>query len=307
MVAAQALVRAVREGPEFIACSFNGVDGHSHARHPRAPKVIESYRTIDRAIAASRKVLRDRGGDEETLWVIGSDHGHSPTHTHIDTARLLDESGYDCLYYPRLWRQNAHCAEMVSGNGMTQVYFRNGGDWSERTPWEELEAQDVPQALLANDGVDLVAGMTADGRVKLKTSAGEGTVTWREGVCSYEYRGQDPAGCGALTGVDAESLLALTFDAARPDALLQVSQLFRAERCGDLLVSARRGYDLRARWEIPEHHSTHGALVAPQMYVPVIISAPLQAERLRTADVFPTVLRLMDREPSAAIDGVARG
>src|SRR5688572_10660856 len=70
-VAADALLRAIRAGPEFIACAFNGVDGHSHERHPAAPKVIQSYETIDRAIGQACRLLKDLGRDEETLWVIG--------------------------------------------------------------------------------------------------------------------------------------------------------------------------------------------------------------------------------------------
>ena len=106
--------------------------------------------------------------------------------------------------------------------------------------------------------------------------------------------------------MDADEVLQLTFDSERPDACLQLPQLFRAERSGDLVVSAQRGFDLRARWEIPEHHSTHGALVAPQMHVPVIISHPIAADEFRTADVFPTVLRLFGHEAETDIDGVAR-
>jgi len=303
-VAARALVRAAKEAPEFIACAFNGVDGHSHERDPRAPKVIHSYRTIDRAVAEARAVLRQSGKDEDTLWVVGSDHGHSATHTHIDVARKLDGLGFPCLYYPRLWRRDAHCAEMVSGNGMTQIYFRNGDGWRGRTPWEEIEARQVPQALLAVEGVDLVAGQMADGGVRLRTAAGEGTVRWRDGLCSYDFRGEDPLGCGAFSGCDAEAVLRLTFDSSRPDACLQLPQLFRAERSGDLVVSAKQGFDLRARWEIPEHHSTHGALVPPQMHVPVIFSHPIAADNFRTADVFPTVLRLMGKEPAEGLDGI---
>ncbi len=306
LVAARALVRAVREAPEFIACAFNGVDGHSHAEHPAAPKVIESYRTIDRAVAESLRILKATGRDEETLWVVGSDHGQSPTHTHIDVARFLDDSGFPCLYYPRLWRQDAHCAEMVSGNGMTQIYFRNGHDWRERSPWEEVAAHGVPEALLSIVGVDLVAGPASDGSVRLRTGGGEATVRWQDGLCSYRFRGEDPLGCGAFDGLDSEAVLDLTFDSPRPDACLQLPQLFRAERSGDIVVSAKRGYDLRARWEFPEHHSTHGAIVPAQMHVPLIVSHPLLAQRLRTADVFPTVLRLMGKQPAQDIDGVAR-
>ncbi len=305
-VAAKALVHAAKQRPDFIACSFNGVDGHSHGGHPRAPRVIDSYRTIDRAVGEAMAAMRDDGGDEETLWVIGSDHGHSETHTHIDVSRLLDGLGYNCLYYPRLWRRDAHCAEMVSGNGMTQLYFRNGSGWKERPPWEEVDALGVPEALLAVEGVDFVAGRRSDGAAVLRTSTGEATIIWRDSLCDYEYRGEDPVGCGPFQGFDAEKVLRLTFDSVRPDACLQVEQLSRAERAGDVFVSAKQGFDLRARWEIPEHHSTHGALNRPQMYVPVIVSHPMAADEFRTVDVFPTVLRLMGKEPAGGIDGVPR-
>jgi hypothetical protein len=304
-VAAEALIRAVHDPPEFIACAFNGVDGYSHARDPRAPKVIESYRTIDRAVGDARRVLKLAGRDEDTLWVVGSDHGQSATHTHIDVARVLDGLGYPCLYYPRLWRQDAHCAEMVSGNGMTQVYFRSGLDWAERTPWEEIEARHVPKALLSIEGIDLVAGKAANGDVEIQTRAGRGSIRWKDDCCSYSFTGEDPVGCGAFDGLDPRQVLDLTFDSPRPDACVQLAQLFRAERSGDLIISAKRGYDLRARWELPEHHSTHGALVAAQMHVPVIISHPLQADHFRTVDVFPTVLRLMGKSPVSEIDGIA--
>ncbi len=305
-IAEEALVAAARDAPEFIACAFNGVDGHSHGSHPRGAQVIESYRTVDRAVRRARRALRDVGKDEETLWVIGSDHGQSATHTHIDVARKLEEAGFPCLYYPRLWRQNAHCAEMVSGNGMTQIYFRNGHDWRERMPWEEMEARSVPEVLLAVEGIDFVAGLAGDGATVVQAAGGTGRITWTDGRCTYEFRGADPLGCGAFSGCDAEAVLRLTFDSPRPDAPLQIAQLFRAERSGDLLVSAREGFDLRARWEFPEHKSTHGALIAPQMHVPIILSHPIEPDRLRTVDVFPTVLRLMGKEPAEGIDGIAR-
>lgn len=306
-VAAAALVRAVKEGPEFIACAFNGVDGHSHERHSAAPKVIESYRTIDRAIGEARAVLREMGADDETLWVIGSDHGHSPTHTHLDVAKVLDEElGLSPLYFPRLWRQDAHCAEMVSGNGMTQVYFQNGPDWNSRTPWEEIEARNVPAALLSKDGIDMVAGLRADGSVAMRTASGEARIDWQDGCCSYDFRGVDPVGCGAFDNLNAEEVLRLTFDSPRPDACLQLPQLFRAQRSGDLMISAKQGYDLRGRWEVPEHRSTHGALIPAQMEVPVIISHPIAADHFRTADVFPTVLKLLGYEANSGIDGVVR-
>ncbi len=169
-----------------------------------------------------------------------------------------------------------------------------------------MTARGVPQALLAVEGVDIVAGQLADGRVRVCSATGEGTIARHDGCSSYEYRGIDPLGCGAFANLDDDAVLRQSFDATHPDAPLQLSQIFRAERSGDLMVSAKRGYDLRARWEIPEHRSTHGALVPAQMHVPVIIGTPVAANNFRTADIFPTVLRLMGRQPAEDIDGLAR-
>ena len=187
-----------------------------------------------------------------------------------------------------------------------QIYLRGDNDWRQRTPWEEAQARGVPEALLAVEGVDIVAGQMADGRVRVASATGQGTISWRNGCGSYAFRGVDPLGCGSFDDLEDEAILRLSFNSTHPDAPQQLSQIFRAERSGDIMVSAKRGYDLRARWEIPEHRSTHGALVPAQMHVPVIIGAPVAANNFRTADVFPTVLRLMGREPAEGIDGVAR-
>ena len=303
--AAEALVATVKEGPQFIACTFNGVDGHSHEGHSRAAKAVESYRMIDRAVAAAQTALKNSGRSEETLWVIGSDHGHSQTHTHRDAADLIEDMGLSCLYYPLLWRQRARCAVMVSGNGMCHLYFRNGDDWKERTPWEAPVAQQVRERLLSEEGIDFVAGRTSEGAVKLQTKRGQGTIRCQDGSFSYDFSGEDPLACGPFSNLDSEEVLARTFDSPRPDGCMQLTQLFRAERSGDLFVSAEEGYDLRGRWEWPTHRSSHGALIAPQMYVPVIFSHPLRADRFRTADVFPTALRLLGKDAGEGLDGRA--
>jgi hypothetical protein len=55
-------------------------------------------------------------------------------------------------------------------------------------------------------------------------------------------------------------------------------------------LSAKSGFDLRARYELPEHHATHGALLAEQMHIPLATNLPIETEFIRSADVFPTVL-----------------
>ena len=70
----------------------------------------------------------------------------SNTHTHIDIPQHLDDSGWRCLHYPKVWRQSAVSASMVSGNGMTHLYFKNsenGKGWGPRVPFEQLHQMGV--------------------------------------------------------------------------------------------------------------------------------------------------------------------
>ena len=79
-------------------------------------------------------------------------------------------------------------------------------------------------------------------------------------------------------------------DTGYPDALVQIAQLFRTRRTGDLVISAAAGYDLRERFEWPHHFSSHGGLIRDHMLIPVASSVPLAEGPIRSADVATTVL-----------------
>ena len=55
-------------------------------------------------------------------------------------------------------------------------------------------------------------------------------------------------------------------------------------------MSAESGYDLRARYEYPEHRATHGGLIAELMLIPLAVNFPIETEFIRSVDIFPTVL-----------------
>jgi hypothetical protein len=89
---------------------------------------------------------------------------------------------------------------------------------------------------------------------------------------------------------------------------VQLAQIFEAGRTGDLIVTSRPGCDLRSRYEIPEHHGSHGALHREHMAVPLLAShsLPRLADGLcRTVDVYPTVLALMGMAVPNGIDGLS--
>ena len=316
-IACRKLLKAVKGNAEFIMCLFPAVDTFSHLSDTRSPNVIEVYQELDRTVGEVCRILQASKEFDNTLIMITSDHGMSNTHTHIDLPRHLDNSGWRCLHYPLLWRQWTRSASMVSGNGMAHLYFKdeggnNGGSaskpqkgWGKRLSFEQLNGMGVIRPLLEIEGLAFVAGQSEEGAVIVQNRSGVGKIACENETFSYQFQGADPLGYGTpYQNLSARDALIQTYDSEHPDGLVQLWQIFQGDRTGDLVLSADPGYDLRARYEYPEHHATHGALNAEQMFVPLAINLPIETEFIRTVDLFPTVLSQYERmvEPSQ-IDG----
>ena len=316
-IASRQLLKAVRGNAEFIMCLFPAVDTFSHLSHTRSPHVIDIYREMDRTVGEVCRILQASNELDNTLIMMTSDHGMSNTHTHIDLPRHLDNSGWRCLHYPLLWRRKTRSASMVSGNGVAHLYFREGGSgnggsmsksqngWGERLSFERLSRMGAVQPLLEIEGLAFVAGQSDDGSIIVQNRSGVGKITCEAETFSYQFQGSDPLGYGTpYHNLSYRDALIQTYESEYPDGLVQLWQIFQGDRTGDLVLSADPGYDLRARYEYPEHHATHGALNAEQMFVPLAINLPIETEFIRTVDLFPTVLSQFGRtvDPSQ-IDG----
>lgn len=315
--AARHLHKAVAAGDQFVMCLFPAVDTFSHLTSIHSPQVLQTYREIDTAIGTLVHTLQKTDSLQETLILVTSDHGMTDTHTHIDIPKHLDAGGWRCLHYPKIWRRNAVSASMVSGNGMTHLYFKNdptGNGWGERTPFERLHRMGVTDSLAAEAGVGLVIGQSETGDIIVQNRDGQGKIsccTEEPGSekpqprFSYRFTGVDPLGYGVpYESLSSRDALRATYDTPYPDGIVQLWQIFGSERTGDLVLSAESGYDLRARYEIPEHHATHGALIAEHMHIPLATSHPIAERYIRSVDIFPTVLNLCGRtNPDDSIDG----
>ena len=309
--AARGLVEAARMESEAGFVAFPGIDWFSHYVDPEGEGVMSCYRTIDRAVGQAAAELRRRGAYDDTLIVVCSDHGHTPVHTHYDLpVRLEEDFGIRTAYHSRaVFKRDPEAVACVSGNGMCQVYLRGGG-WSGPPPSREQIDHLHPglrEGLLAEPGVDLVITGDGSGGSWIESRRGTAHLAERDGGLHCRPEGGDPFGWPECPGeMSWEEALELTFDTGHPDALAQIAQLFRSRRSGDLVVSAAPGWDLRERYEHPEHHSSHGALHAGHMLVPVAASAPLAEGPMRTADVFSTVLDWLGRDLPPGVDGVSR-
>lgn len=327
-IGARHLHKAVEAGDKFVMCLFPEVDTFSHLTHTQSPQVLQTYRAIDTEVGKLADILQKANTLEETLILITSDHGMTDTHTHIDIPRHLDDSGWRCLHYPKIWRQGAVSASMVSGNGMTHLYFKNNSaerGWGERTPFEKLHQMGVIGSLIELEGLGLVAGQSETGDIIIQSRNGQGRISRHfqdtdhrnpQSVAtpfkcpdamrfSYQFTGTDPLGYEVhYKNLSTREALRETYESPYPDAIVQLSQIFTSERTGDLVLSAAGGYDLRARYEIPEHHATHGALIAEHLYIPLATNYPIAEACIRSVDVFPTVLSLCGHNIAAHhIDG----
>ena len=279
---------AAENFPHFCFAVFMQIDSLSHKLHPFHKKVVNAYVELDGIVGEVAGRLKEKGLLEQTLLAIVSDHGLTATHTHFDLSGFLEERGFRVLQYPNIFRNffGADCSVMVSGNAMAHVYFRNPG---------AAEAEKVAQTLADRPEADIVMSADGGGRITVLSGRGRAVVEPREGGVFYETHGGDPFGFGEMPQVmTGDEQLALTFRTGYPDALVQACQIFESSRAGNIVVSAKPGFDLRARFEFPEHMASHGSMAAEHTTVPVAINAPVSGREARTVDIYPTVLEHME-------------
>lgn len=304
--AARFMLSALDSSPEFIFTVFLGIDTYSHQKHPFHKSVIESYMRIDGYVEQLAEKLKRQGRMDETLIILGSDHGLTSTHTHFDSLGFMNKLGYKTFYYPNVFRHllDADAANMVSGNSMAHMYFKNNNGWHERTSVEELS--EIVEILTERKEVDLVLGMSETGEIAIFSEKGEARTRMDNGTIHYTANNGDPLGLNMNSTVtDSNEHLARTFDSEYPDVLVQVNQLFKSQRTGDIVISAKTGFDLRARHEKPEHCSSHGSLGAEHMKVPLAINRKINRKHVRTVDIYPTILEFFGKPLPANIDGVS--
>ena len=292
---------------EFLFVVLPGIDEYSHLAHPHHLKTIEQYRFLDTAVGQIAAKLKNLHKSEGTLLWIVSDHGLSKTTTHFCVNTFLAKRGLPPFYYPKiLHRRGKKVANMMSGNGMTHLYFKNGG-WGAPAFRGDIEKIDpkILTDLVKEPAVDILAVRSSEGSIDILSKRGEATLKWnRPKTLTYQVRTQDPFGYEAMpTTIDEKISLEKTCTSDYPDALWQLASLFKASRTGDITLSATPGYDLRLEHEVPEHKGSHGSLHRDHMAVPVAVNTPLPIKNFRTVDVFPTLLKLLGKPMPDFMDG----
>jgi len=299
------LLRLTTADWRFGFAQFPAVDGHTHAAHPTASRVLASLHRVDRTIGEVMQRL-----DDDTLLMVVSDHGAAPVTSHLDLATWFRAHGARTLAHPVLWTRDPQVAVMVAGNAQAALYAAPGSTRTTRLPWQEARrpgafgiARDVVAMLLEEPAVALIAGEADDGTVHVASRGGEATLHHRGAAIGYRPITGDPLHVGGAISRTPAEWLDASIDSPFPDAAVNLIDQFRSPRTGDLVIAASEGHDFREAWERPEHKSGHGSLIAAHMRTPLWSNHPLPDRAFRTVDVFPRLLEHLGVPVPEGIDG----
>jgi hypothetical protein len=195
---------------------------------------------------------------------------------------------------------------MVSGNAMTHLYL----DLEQKTrPWWPSIGDKwnyLAERLLTRASVDLLILPTSAASCEIRArDRGSATLTWAESRYSYTPRSGDPLGIGVQKSLDDGDAYDATIATDYPDGLVQIAHLIASPRCGDIVLSAARDWDYRARYEPIPHVSSHGALHREHMLVPLLLNRVPSGIPRRTVDVMPSALAALGIMPPKSLDGIS--
>ena len=295
-----------RNKPEFTFAAMVGVDKTSHSVGQPSALTDEALRIVDDTAARIRADAEQDGRWEQMhLWVT-SDHGHSPVTAHEDLAGLIADWGYRTVAHPWIYKLRPEVAVMVSGNAMAHIYVNLSA--RERLYWPNVSPryQQLVERLLARASVDLMILPTTNGAT-VRSSRGDAEVSVHDGSrLSYRRVSGDPLGIGQdIRAACQGAAYDCTAGTDYPDSLAQITTIATSARSGEIILSARRGWDYRSKYEPIPHVSSHGALHAEHIMVPLLTNRRYSGTPRRTTDVMPSALRALGREIPAGLDGVS--
>ena len=291
-LAERLIARIRRQRPRFVFAAFTAGDKAAHAGGVQSPGVRRSLRLVDHVAAAIRRDAEHDGRwSGMHLWVV-SDHGHSPVTQHRDLAQEMRDLGVRVRSHPWTAPDRSEAAVMVSGNCMAHVYL----GLNARRDWPAIANEWMPRVrgLWSDPAVDLVAMRRSQTAVEVHRRGEQALIVMMHRGISYRPVTGNPLCVEPFEELCEDSIHERTVASPYPDGVTQLHRLVPAERSGDLVISASPGWDLRRRYEPIDHVSSHGALHAAHMLVPLTVNRAFPGRPRRTADLFRVLCRVLD-------------
>lgn len=307
----------LRYRPKVQWITFASPDAYDHVHGMDATYRL-LVRHVDTMIGRYRAESARLGQEPQRVYAVLSDHGVVDATRNVDLAAdlaaryglRLDRDHATNLRSDALTRPLDDYADddgivAVNGNTLNYLYFRDPAQarhegFRAPLPWTLLTAYprrggapvNLIDAVSACEGVELVAYRDAHGDAALRGASGVATIHASGDELAYTFTGDDPLGYASDPRVmplldgrphSADAWLAATHAGLYPDAPLRVHRLLHADGCGDLVVTAKPGYDLARDFEmiVGNYRGGHGGLRADQMRVPYILAGPGIARGVR--------------------------
>jgi len=308
-----------------------------------SPRYREAIRHTDRQIGRVLGDLERAGLLKDLYVILVSDHSLMEVTRHMPMGDFLRGELGLAVATKRLWESTKFEDRLAYyGKWPVVIYgsgdrywalclrrpIRRDGEVVGYEPWpvrptrEEMASfptrnggsVDLLKALLAREAVDALAVAAGPDRVRVLRRNGEvefhqqggrgGPIAYRliAGTDPFGWKGKVPAAAMAGEPMAGRQWLEATAGTDYPDLPAQIVAYFRSRLAGDVAVFAAPGWDFNN-----VNRAGHGGLRPGDMHVPLMIAGPdVPTGRLptaRTADVMPTILRLLGRPVPPNLDG----
>ena len=298
-------MRLLKEKRPKLLLFTISADYASHVSGREGSMVRDILRIFDELFPELIRTLRSVSSKHSVF--IFSDHGSKEVYRHLDLTQLLMEYGLNPSD-PGYLKTQERCdsAALSNGRRMGMIYLRHP-----EKGWVKIKAKllrnfplggsklDIPELLSQEKGIGLVIYRDEKDRVVIKSSDGEGVITYNGEKYKYSViRGHDPL-CyeESIYGrwMSEEEWLRATYDKDFPDAVVQLFNIFKASNCGDVILNPAEGWDFWESWDIhyPKLLASHGGLSREEMKVFILARGPRIAKRripyARLLDIYATL------------------
>ena len=244
---------------DFLLLSLPDNDTHSHRHGPDGQ--VASLAAADQQL--ERLMMAAGGPDaflEDHAVIVCSDHSQSVVQDEIDLFRAFDGFGVLPANGARESKSGSASIALCPSSRAAQVYVLDRSERSQLIPR-------IARTLLALEGVDLIMHLTdhPDGEAAVRSKQGELRFAPRGGLT--DLRGDTWSVEGDLTVLDLDVRDGRVQSERYPDALGRVWSALRCRTAGEVLASARPGWEF-LDWGRAHHvgGGSHGALHANDSY-----------------------------------------
>lgn len=322
-----------RQWPTVLMLYFPGPDALGTDRGASSPEYAWSIRHFDHQVGRVCDWLEREGLLDTTYVVLISDHGLVDTPQHIDLLGLVRDGWGRAAtnqvvqdgseQHRRAFWDQYDTVVIDQGTRFGMLYFRGDSGWAEIPAPMEVERiitdRPADQQLWNLPGIDVVAYLSPDGDVILRSPRGRARIESRQTDAGREFRyvpiPDDVLGYTADPSVaafvsagfhDERAWIDRTADQSYPAVVPYLGPMLEHRRTGEVFVFPEAGFTLNGE------PGGHGGLDPAEMRFTLYIRGPGLTPGgtwpvAHMVDIVPTLLNLLNQPTDdLGLQGVPR-